>query len=314
MLMELYFPPFFFLFFGSLPLTISYSSLSFMKHHVNIWSEWMSAAALSASILHTSAHYTAVRLNPGEIEAISICPFPRLVSIIELSWTIAACSTCTGGGEVRRTGLHSVKMWSQVTAFCVHACACFLFVPVCLCLHMLVSLFNPPKPPPPPPPLPRSRWVWSTCIMTLWWSAKGCGANRGRDTAGYPAPLVQPGCEEIVLFWSSPAMLSLRILSTSGVMISRVYPPTPPSLAANVATNMYNLLFRVLNPVTVYLCGSLGSTCSYSEGYIFFSPPFSSSIKTNPASLISFLLAPATTGPQWPFLAGCVCVCLSVCL
>ena len=230
MLMELYFPPFFFLFFGSLPLTISYSSLSFMKHHVNIWSEWMSAAALSASILHTSAHYTAVRLNPGEIEAISICPFPRLVSIIELSWTIAACSTCTGGGEVRRTRLHSVKMWSQVTAFCVHACACFLFVPVCLCLHMLVSLFNPPKPPPPPPPppLPRSRWVWSTCIMTLWWSAKGCGANRGRDTAGYPAPLVQPGCEEIVLFWSSPAMLSLRILSTSGVMISRVYPPTPP--------------------------------------------------------------------------------------
>ena len=77
---------------------------------------------------------------------------------------------------------------------------------------------------------------------------------------------------------------------------------------------MYNLLFRVLNPVTVYLCGSLGSTCSYSEGYIFFSPPFSSSIKTNPASLISFLLAPATTGPQWPFLAGCVCVCVSECV
>ena len=42
-------------------------------------------------------------------------------------------------------------------------------------------------------------------------------------------------------------------------------------------------------------------------------PSFSSRIKANPATLISFLLAPAVTGPQWPSLAGCVCVFVDVC-
>jgi len=64
-------------------------------------------------------------------------------------------------------------------------------------------------------------------------------------------------------------------------------------------------------------------TCSYSAVISFFPPPSSSSSSfgsrlnlTNSTSLISFLWAPAMTGPRWPFLAGCVCirVCLWMCV
>lgn len=78
-----------------------------------------------------------------------------------------------------------------------------------------------------------------------------------------------------------------------------------------------------LNPPYVYLCGWLRSPASLHLflqcSYILF-PPFSGSSsfgrlnQTNPARLISFLLARAMTGPRWPsWEATYMCVCSWMC-
>ena len=114
---------------GSSSLTVSSSSLSFMRQRVNIWSDWMSAAALSASLLHTSARDSAVRA-PGLSSTYWLVLLRSLNPLLK-KWS--------GSPVRRRWGAARCTALSQVTASGACACACVSIHASCLVLFARVT-------------------------------------------------------------------------------------------------------------------------------------------------------------------------------